>query len=77
MTKVKKKGEINNFLGDEILKITERTYVIKGQVRMIRLDTVIQDGYDHSFARISFLPGWRDIHIVPIFCAAVLKKRMG
>lgn len=41
---------------------------------MICLDAIVQNGYDHPFSGVAFLPGGCHVHIEAILGAAVLRS---
>ena len=45
---------------------SSETDVILGQVGMIGLNAVIEDGYDNSFSGIALLPCGKHVHVVRV-----------
>ena len=50
-------------------------YIILSQIRVIGLDTIVKDRYDHAFAWIAFSPRWNDIHVESFLTTAVLYNK--
>lgn len=49
------------------------TYVILRQVRMIRLNAVVEDRHNNSLSGIAFLPGGDHVHVEALEGASVLQ----
>lgn len=39
------------------------THVVLGEVRMIRLNSVVENWHDHAFARVALAPGRHHVHV--------------
>lgn len=56
------------------VKARSETYIILVQVRMVALDSVVEDGHDDSFSCVSLLPCGSNVHVETVLGAAILKR---